>query len=84
MKSFQNARRIVVKVGSSSLTYETGLINIRQVEQLCRVLADLKNSGRDIILVSSGSIAVGTAKLGLGGRPPAFREMSSAAPPAPT
>ena len=41
MKSFQNARRIVVKVGSSSLTYETGLINIRQVEQLCRVLADL-------------------------------------------
>ena len=69
MTSFQNARRLVVKVGTSSLTYETGLINIRQVEQLCRVLADLKNSGRDIILVSSGSIAVGTAKLGLDGRP---------------
>ena len=70
MTSFQNARRLVIKVGTSSLTYETGLINIRQVEQLCRVLADLKNSGRDIILVSSGSIAVGTAKLG-SGRPPA-------------
>ena len=69
MTSFQNARRLVIKVGTSSLTYETGLINIRQVEQLCRVLADLKNSGRDIILVSSGSIAVGTAKLGLDGRP---------------
>ncbi len=79
MKSFQNARRIVVKVGSSSLTYETGLINIRQVEQLCRVLADLKNSGRDIILVSSGSIAVGTAKLGLGGRPQTIPEKQAAA-----
>ena len=79
MPSFQNARRIVVKVGSSSLTYETGLINIRQVEQLCRVLADLKNSGRDIILVSSGSIAVGTAKLGLGGRPKTIPEKQAAA-----
>ena len=79
MKSFQEARRIVVKVGSSSLTYETGLINIRQVEQLCRVLADWKNSGRDVILVSSGSIAVGTAKLGLGGRPRTIPEKQAAA-----
>ena len=68
MTSFQNARRLVIKVGTSSLTYETGLINIRQVEQLCRVLADLKNSGRDIILVSSGSIAVGTSQAGDDGR----------------
>ena len=79
MKNFKDARRIVVKVGSSSLTYETGLINIRQVEQLCRVLADLKNSGRDIILVSSGAVAVGTAKLGLSGRPNTMPEKQAAA-----
>lgn len=79
MNSFQNARRIVFKVGSSSLTYETGLINIRQIEQLCRILADIKNSGRDVILVSSGSIAVGTAKLGLKARARSIPEKQAAA-----
>ena len=57
MKSFKEARRIVVKVGTSTLTYETGRMNIRRIEQLCKVLADLKNSGREILLVSSGAIA---------------------------
>lgn len=79
MPGFSQARRIVVKVGTSTLTYDTGLINIRRVEQLCRTLADLKNSGRDIILVSSGSIAVGTAKLGLPGRPATIPEKQAAA-----
>ncbi|HWQ51054.1 MAG TPA: glutamate 5-kinase [Terriglobales bacterium] len=69
MKSFSEARRIVVKVGTSTLTYETGRMNIRRIEQLCKVLADLKNSGREIMLVSSGAIAVGVGKLRLPSRP---------------
>lgn len=55
MASFQDAKRIVVKVGSSTLTYETGMINIRRVEKLVKVLADLRNSGKEIVLVSSGA-----------------------------
>mgnify|MGYP000546097021 CR=1 FL=1 len=65
MKAIQDAKRIVFKVGTSSLTYETGLINIRQMESLCRVLSDVRNSGREVILVSSGAISVGLAKLGI-------------------
>ena len=57
MKAIQDAKRIVFKVGTSSLTYETGLINIRQMESLCRVLSDVRNSGREVILVSSGAIS---------------------------
>ena len=65
MKAIQDAKRIVFKVGTSSLTYETGLINIRQMESLCRVLSDVRNSGREVILVTSGAISVGLAKLGI-------------------
>ncbi len=48
--------RVVVKVGTSTLAHTTGRLNIRRVEQLCRVLSDLKNAGHQIILVSSGAI----------------------------
>ncbi len=65
MSKFTDAKRVVVKVGSSSLTYGTGMINIRQMEKLCKILSDIKNSGREIILVTSGAIPVGAAKLGL-------------------
>ena len=68
-RNFQNVRRVVVKVGSSTLTHESGLLNIRRVEQLVKVLADLKNSGKQIILVSSGAMAVGVGKLGLAKKP---------------
>lgn len=61
--------RIVVKVGTSTLTHATGNLNIRRVEQLCRVLADLKNAGHEVILVSSGAIGMGVGKLGLRERP---------------
>ena len=61
--------RIVVKVGSSTLTYQTGLINIRHLERLCRVLSDLRNAGNEILLVSSGAVAVGMGVLGLRERP---------------
>ena len=61
--------RTVVKVGTSTLTYENGKINYRRIEQLCKVLCDLHNSGEDILLVSSGAIGVGMGKTGLSRRP---------------
>ena len=61
--------RIVVKVGTSTLAHPTGLLHIRRVEELCRVLSDLKNAGHEIILVSSGAIGMGVGKLSLSGRP---------------
>ncbi len=61
--------RIVVKVGTSTLAHRTGHMNIRRVEELCRVLSDLKNSGHEIILVSSGAIGMGVGKLSLKERP---------------
>lgn len=69
MRDFKKIKRIVVKVGSSTLTHESGLLNIRRVETLVKVLADLKNSGRQVILVSSGAMAVGVGKLGLTQKP---------------
>ena len=61
--------RMVVKVGTSTLAHPTGLINLRRVEALCRVLSDLKNAGHQLILVSSGAIGMGAGKLGLKSRP---------------
>ena len=61
--------RIVVKVGTSTLTHATGRLNIRRVESLCKTLADLKNAGHEIILVSSGAIGMGVGKLMLPSRP---------------
>jgi len=69
LHEFKNAKRIVVKVGTSTLTYESGLINIRRLERLVTVLSDLANSGLEIVLVSSGAIAVGVGKLGMRSRP---------------
>ena len=60
--------RIVIKVGTSTLTHATGNLNIRKVEQLCAVMSDLKNAGHQLVLVSSGAIGMGVGKLGLGGR----------------
>lgn len=57
--------RIVVKVGTSTLAHSTGMLNIRRVEQLCKVLSDLKNAGHEIVLVSSGAIGMGIGKLAL-------------------
>lgn len=62
-------KRIVVKVGTSTLTYDTGKINFRQINSLARVLSDLCNQGHEVILVSSGAIGVAMGKLGLDRRP---------------
>ena len=62
-------KRIVVKVGTSTLTHKTGRLNIRRVEQLVKTLADLQNAGNQIMLVSSGAIGLGMSKLGMTARP---------------
>ena len=61
--------KIVVKVGTSTLAHPTGRLNIRHVEELVKVLSDLKNAGHQVILVSSGAIGMGVGKLNLPGRP---------------
>ena len=61
--------RIVVKVGTSTLAHATGHLNIRHVEELVKVLSDLKNAGHEMILVSSGAIGMGVGKLNLPGKP---------------
>ena len=61
--------RIVIKVGTSTLAHKTGRLNIRRIEELCKVLSDLKNAGNEIVLVSSGAIGMGVGKLSLGSRP---------------
>lgn len=66
----KDKKRIVVKIGSSSLTHaETGSLNLDKMERLVRILTDLRNQGKDVILVTSGAIAVGRKALGLKERP---------------
>lgn len=69
MSAITQAKRVVVKVGTSTLTYENGKINLRRMESLCKVLSDLQHSGREIVLVTSGAIGVGVGKVGLTERP---------------
>ena len=61
--------RIVVKIGTSTLTHATGHLNIRRVEELCKTLSDIKNAGHEVIMVSSGAVGMGVGKLGLQQRP---------------
>lgn len=61
--------RLVVKVGTSTLTHATGNLNIRHVEELCKTLSDIKNSGHQVILVSSGAVGMGVGKLSLKHKP---------------
>ena len=61
--------RLVVKVGTSTLAYSTGNLNIRHMEKLCRVLSDIKNSGHEVILVTSGAVGMGMGALALRERP---------------
>ena len=61
--------RIVVKIGTSTLAHPSGHLNIRRVENLCKIICDIKNAGHEVILVSSGAIGMGVGKLGLRQRP---------------
>ena len=78
-ENLKNHKRIVVKVGSSTLTYDNGKINLSRIEKLTRVLSDLVNSGKEIVLVSSGAVAIGVNKLKLKEKPKAIKEKQAAA-----
>ena len=71
----QNKKRIVIKIGSSSLTHpETGDLNLMKIEKLIRVISDLKGQGKEVVLVSSGAIAAGRQALGNRKRPETVSE----------
>ena len=61
--------RLVIKIGTSTLAHGTGHLNIRRVEELCKIISDIKNAGNEVIVVSSGAIGMGVGKLGLLSRP---------------
>ena len=69
MAVLKDVKRLVVKVGTSTLVYDNGKTNIRRMHKLISVLSDIENSGIKVTLVSSGAIGVGTGKLGLQERP---------------
>ena len=71
--------RIVIKLGTSTLAHPTGLLNIKRVEELCKVMSDLKNAGNEIIIVSSGAIGMGAGKLVLSEKPKDIRTKQAAA-----
>ncbi|MDO5547569.1 MAG: glutamate 5-kinase [Eubacteriales bacterium] len=79
MLNLSQSRRIVVKVGTSTLTYPNGKLNIRCIERLVRCIADLENRGYEMVLVSSGAIGVGASKLRLPERPKTTRMKQAAA-----
>lgn len=76
---FRHINRLVVKIGSSSLTYPSGKLNIEQIESLVRQLADLHNRGMDVLLVTSGAVGTGMGKLGINVRPRTMPEKQAAA-----
>ena len=69
MIDFTKKKRIVIKLGTSTLTHKTGKLNIRRMTNLVQVLSDLHNAGKEILLVSSGAIGMGVGKLNLPERP---------------
>lgn len=71
--------RIVIKVGTSTIAHKTGLLNIKRVEHMCKVISDLKNAGHEIVLVSSGAIGMGLGKLGITKRPDSISTLQAAA-----
>lgn len=79
MKEMKDVRRIVVKVGSSTLTHPQGGLHFQKIDQLAMALSDIKNSGKDVILVSSGAVSAGVAKLQMRHRPTLMKEKQAAA-----
>lgn len=77
--AIQLARRIVVKVGTTTVTYDNGRMNLTNIDRLCRAIADLWNRGKEVILVTSGAIGVGIGCLNLPERPKETREKQAIA-----
>ena len=69
MGHIKNCKRIVIKVGTSTLTYQNGSLNFRRIETLVRTISDFKNAGHEVVLVSSGAVSAGYAKLALSSYP---------------
>lgn len=78
-KKIQNSKRIVIKVGTSTLTYSNGNLNFSLMNKLAWIMSDLINQGKEVILVSSGAIGVGSKKLNFKTRPTEIREKQAAA-----
>ncbi|EOT39121.1 glutamate 5-kinase [Enterococcus columbae] len=78
-EKLKNAKRIVIKIGTSSLVYPNGNINLSGIDELSFVLADLNNQGKEVVLVSSGAIGVGMNQLGLTARPATIPEQQAVA-----
>ena len=80
MRNFsKEIKKVVIKVGSSSITHDNGKINLQKIDELCFEIANLKNRGIDVILVSSGAIAAGREKLNLSERPRETSDKQAAA-----
>ena len=79
MSLFANCRRVVIKVGTSTLTHATGQLNLRRIETIAKTLSDLKNTGKQVVLVSSGAVSAGIAKAALGHRPTTLEEKQAMA-----
>lgn len=79
MANANKVKRAVIKVGTSTLTYEGGRLNIRRIEKLVKTIADIRNSGIEVVLVSSGAIGVGMGKAGISKRPDCTREKQALA-----
>ncbi len=79
MNYFRDSRRTVVKLGTSTPTHNTGHLNLRRIERIVKVLSDLHNSGMQIVLVSSGAVSAGVAKVGFGNFPKAPEEKQAMA-----
>ena len=76
---FKNKKRIVVKVGTTTLTHANGHANLQRIDKLCRVLSDINNMGKDVILVTSGAMGVGMGRLKIAARPSATAERQAIA-----
>lgn len=79
MANANKPKRVVIKVGTSTLTYEGGRLNIRRIEKLVKTISDIRNSGIEVVLVSSGAIGVGMGKAGIAKRPDCTREKQALA-----
>lgn len=77
--NLSNAKRIVIKVGTSTLTYDNGKMNFSRIDKMTRVISDIINQGKEVVLVTSGAIGVGVSKLKLKSRPKTVREKQAVA-----
>ncbi len=73
-EELKECHRIVVKVGTSTITYPNGKLNLKRIEELAWVLADLRNRGMEVTLVTSGAIGVGAVRMAMRERPTVMRE----------